>query len=218
MNKYKSEKSSESENSEVDIDDSRRDKDNKKNVIDNKNIYSNDDSSNDDVNIENEKYYDEAILNHHNSKRKQKGSLMRRCLESDDVDDDDNLSYIVHAVLEELNAEKANEKNSKKERDDERTVRFARQIDRYLTIDHIKRNQYLVSHNEFQRKLKKLMKSLYNLDSCDEGILKFNETEKSLMKIFFKEKQEHHDRRFMMVENNIFLNMLRKISKYLKKC
>ena len=61
------------------------------------------------------------------------------------------------------------------------------------------------------------MKSVHNLDSRDEGVPKFSETEKSLMKIFFKEKQEQHDRRFMMVENNIFLNVLRKISKYLKK-
>ena len=132
------------------------------------------------------------------------------------MDDEDNLSLIVHAILEELNAEKTNEKNQKREQD-ERTIRFAQQIDKYLANDHMKRNQYLVSHNEFQRKLKKLMKSLYNLDSRDEGIPKFNETEKTLMKIFFKEKQEHHNRRFMMVENNIFLNVLRKISKYLKR-
>ena len=100
---------------------------------------------------------------------------------------------------------------------DETAVKFARDIDKYLLSNHIKRNKYLVSHIEFQRKLKKLMKSIYNLDSRDESVLKFSETEKTLMKIFFKGKQEEHDKRFMMVENNIFLNMLRKISKYLKK-
>ena len=61
------------------------------------------------------------------------------------------------------------------------------------------------------------MKSLCNADDRDESIPKFTDTEKTIMKIFYKDKQRHHDTRFMMVENNIYLNILRKLSKYLKR-
>ena len=69
----------------------------------------------------------------------------------------------------------------------------------------------------FQKKLMKLVKSICNVDSRDESIPKFTQTERALMKVFYKNKQEKHDRRFMLVENNVFLNILRKLSKYFKK-
>ena len=59
-----------------------------------------------------------------------------------------------------------------------------------------------------------LVKSVCNADTRDESIPKFTQTEKALMKVFYKNK---HDRRFMLVENHVFLNILRKLSKYLKK-
>ena len=88
--------------------------------------------------------------------------------------------------MEELKGEKSDSKSQKKE-ENETTVKFAKEIDKYLSSDHIKRNKYLSSdhikrnkylicHTEFQRKLKKLMKSIYNLDSR-ESIPKFSETE-----------------------------------------
>lgn len=69
------------------------------------------------------------------------------------MDDGDNLSLIVHAVLDEMNNTKANDKIRKEQ--DERAIKFAKEIDKYLSINHIKRNKYLVSNNEFQRRLKK---------------------------------------------------------------
>ena len=77
--------------------------------------------------------------------------------------------------MEELKGEKSDSKSQKKE-ENETTVKFAKEIDKYLSSDHIKRNKYLICHTEFQRKLKKLMKSIYNLDSR-ESIPKFSETE-----------------------------------------
>lgn len=58
-----------------------------------------------------------------------------------------------------------------------------------------------------------MMKSLCNVDNRDADVPKFTDTEKT----FYKGKQGLHDTCFMMVENNIFLNVLRKMSKYLKK-
>ena len=147
MNKYKVEKSSDSENSEVDDDEfyeGAKSYKTKRNV--------NKTDENYDVS-DNDKYYNEEILNHPKSKNKTTTESFQRYPDSD-VDNDDNLSYIVHAVLEELKAEKSNGKNQKREQD-ENTVKFAKEIDRYLANDHIKRNKYLASHNEFQRRLKK---------------------------------------------------------------
>ena len=204
MSKNRVEKSPQYENSDVDDDDDKYEQTNnvksckiKKNHNKPKEIYDDDDSDD---------YYEKEILNHRKSKEKE---IDFENADSD-IENEDKLSYIVHAVLEELRNDKSDNKSQKKE-EHESTVKFAKEIDKYLSSDHIKRNKYLISHTEFQRKLRKLMKSIYNLDSRDESIPKFTQTEKTLMKVFFKEKQEQHDRRFMMVENNIFLNMLRKI-------
>ena len=99
-------------------------------------------------------------MNHRKSKKNE--TAMENA--DSDINNDDKLSYIVQAVLQELKSEKSDAKNQKKMEDDS-TIRFAREIDRYLLNDHIKRNKYLTSHIEFQRKLKKLMKSIYNLGS-----------------------------------------------------
>ena len=88
--------------------------------------------------------------------------------------------------MDELTNMKAENKIQKEH--NEKVVNFAREI------DHTKRNKYLTSHDEFQRKLKKLIKSIHNSDTQDKSVPKFSEIEKTLMKIFFKEKQEHHDR------------------------
>ena len=213
MNKNKAEKNRENENSDVDNDGDENDSDVNYECdygVDRDEMkrqkYVSDDDDDDD-------YYRQEILNHRKLERKNKIEVTSA---DSDLENDDKLSYIVQAVLEELKNEKSESKNERKN-SDETTIKFAKDIDKYLLSDHIKRNRYLISHVEFQRKLKKLMKSVHNLDSRDENVPKFTETEKTLMKIFFKGKQEEHDKWFMMVENNIFLNILRKISKYLKK-
>lgn len=188
MNKYKLRKTSEYEHSDVDDDDVDKNVKSCK-IKKNYNTVSKR-QYDDDSNSDDDEYYAEEILNHPKSKKKKE---IPNYDDESDIDNDDKLSYIVQAVLEELKDDKSNEKKQKKQ-GDETSIKFAKQIDRYLESDHIKRNRYLVSNNEFQRKLKKLMKSLCNLDFRDESIPKFTETEKSLMKIFFKEKQEQHDR------------------------
>ena len=134
---------------------------------------------------------------------------------SDMQNEDDNLNVIVQAVLDEL---QGGDRHFKKyDHQDERIKNFHNEIDSYLKRDHTQRNSYLSSHRSFGKKLKKLMKSLCNADARDESIPKFTNTERTIMKIFYKDKQFDHDMRFMMVENNIYLNILRKMSKYLKK-
>ena len=132
--------------------------------------------------------------------------------------DDDNLNVIVHAVLDELRDMGKFDKMSRKSNvDDDKIKIFYNEIDSYLKRNHTQRNSYLTSHKTFGEKFKKLMKSLCNADDRDESIPKFTDTEKTIMKIFYKDKQRHHDTCFMMVENNIYLNILRKLSKYLKR-
>ena len=119
--------------------------------------------------------------------------------------DDDNLNVIVHAVLDELRDMDNFNKVSRKNFDNNDKIKnFHNEIDSYLKRNHTQRNSYLTSHEMFQEKLKKLMKSLCNADERDESIPKFTSTEKTIMKIFYKDKQRNHDTRFMMVENNIF--------------
>ena len=160
-------------------------------------------SNNDDDDIEN--------FNHRKKKNKNQSSEL-----SDMENEDDNLNIIVQAVLDELR----NDNLDAKKKNDSRYEKikcFHDEIDSYLKSNHTRRNSYLSSRPSFQKRLKKLMKSLCEADSRDESIPKFSSTEKTIMKIFYKEKQFDHDMRFMMVENNIYLNILRKMSKYLKK-
>ena len=136
---------------------------------------------------------------------------------SDIENEDNNLNIIVQAVLDELQNDDHLDNKKKHDSRYERVKNFHDEIDSYLKCNHTRQNSYLSSRPSFQKKLKKLMKSLCEADSRDESIPKFSTTEKTIMKIFYKDKQFDHDMRFMMVENNIYLNILRKMSKYLKK-
>ena len=131
-----------------------------------------------------------------------------------DMERDDNLNVILHAVLDELRDMGEFDKTSQKTNvNGDKIKTFYNEIDCYLKCNHTQRNSYLTSHEAFGEKLKKLMKSICNADDRDESIPKFTNTEKTIMKIFYKDKQRHHDTRFMMVENNIYLNILRELSK-----
>lgn len=66
---------------------------------------------------------------------------------TDEMDNDDNLSVIVHAVLEELNGMKKQDKMAH-HNENERFILFAKEIDDYLKKDHTKRNKYLTNHDE----------------------------------------------------------------------
>ena len=134
---------------------------------------------------------------------------------SDMQNEDDNLNIIVQAVLDELQSDGRHTKCD--HRRDDKVKNFHDEIDAYLKCNHTQQNSYLSSHKSFEKKLKKLMKSLCDADTRDESIPRFTNTERTIMKIFYKDKQFDHDTRFMMVENNIYLNILRKMSKYLKK-
>ena len=136
---------------------------------------------------------------------------------SDMENEDNNLNIVVKAVLDELHNDNYFQHGKKYENRYKKVRSFHHEIDSYLKDNHTRRNSYLSSRPSFTKKLKKLIKSLCEADSRDESIPKFSTTEKTIMKIFYKDKQFDHDVRFMMVENNIYLNILRKISKYLKK-
>ena len=60
------------------------------------------------------------------------------------------------------------------------------------------------------------MKSICKADVRDHMLPNFTETEFNLMKAFYKGKTTH-DVKYLMVEDVIFLNIMRKLSKYLKK-
>ena len=60
------------------------------------------------------------------------------------------------------------------------------------------------------------MKALCMADKRDTSLPRFNETELLLMKNFYKQKIKVHDLYFLLIENNVFLNVMRKMSKYLK--
>ena len=60
------------------------------------------------------------------------------------------------------------------------------------------------------------MKALCMADKRDTSLPCFNETELLLMKNFYKQKIKVHDLYFLLIENNVFLNVMRKMSKYLK--
>ena len=71
-------------------------------------------------------------------------------------------------------------------------------------------------NDDFCHKLQKLMKSICKADIRDHTLPNFTETEYNLM-IFYKGKSTSHDMKYLMVESVIFLNIMRKLSKYLKK-
>ena len=205
-----------------------------------RNIHDDDDNDNDDDDNDYDdlNYCDKSIKNCNNNKNKyskpnyeyyssesesEHDHCSKKSKKNDDGGDgevsdwngkDSNLDVIVNAVLDELRGMERVDKFSSN--NDDSMKSFSHEIDQYLKHNHTKRNSYLTSHESFQKKLKKLMKSMCNVDERDETIPKFTDTEKTIMKIFYKGKQGHHDTRFMMVEN-IYLNILRKISKYLKK-
>ena len=60
------------------------------------------------------------------------------------------------------------------------------------------------------------MKSICKVDVRDHTLPNFTETEYEL-KAFYKGKTTSHDVKYVMVESVIFLNIMQKLSKYLKK-
>ena len=133
--------------------------------------------------------YDKNYLSHNES--------IADDYDDDDADKDDNISVIVHAVLDELN----NMKNSKKERNEENdnVISFAKEIDRYLKNNHTQRNRFLSNHEEFESRLGKLMKTICNADERDQLIPKFTDTEKMLMKFFYK----YYEKSVKIFEKNL---------------
>ena len=174
--------------------------------------------------VDDDDQYDDDNQAYHKKKRFQPDSKYQKKKTknessgfSDMENEDNNLNIIVQAVLDELQNDDDFNTKKKCNSEHERVRNFHDEIDSYLKCNHTRRNSYLSSRPSFQKRLKKLMKSLCEADSRDESIPKFSTTEKTIMKIFYKDKQFDHDMRFMMVENNIYLNILRKMSKYLKK-
>ena len=58
------------------------------------------------------------------------------------------------------------------------------------------------------------MKSICKADTSDSTIPRFTDMEYMLMKSFYKRKATAHDINDLMVEDVIFLNIIRKLSKY----
>ena len=71
---------------------------------------------------------------------------------------DSNLDVIVNAVLDELRSTERVNRFSLN--NDNGTKSFSHEIDQYLKHNHTRRNSYLTSNESFQKKLKKLMKSV----------------------------------------------------------
>ena len=127
---------------------------------------------------------------------------------------EDNINLILHAVLEEL---KNNNQYLQEKNENNSAIQYAKEIDNYINFTHTKRNNFLSQNNDFHKKLQKLMKTICKADSRDQTLPRFTDTEYNLMKTLYKKKATSHDIRYLMVENVIFLNIMRKLSKYLKK-
>lgn len=96
-------------------------------------------------------------------------------------------------------------------------IQYSKQLDNYIQMNHSNRNKYINENSDFIHKLRNLMKSIYKADKRDETLSNFTDTEYMLMKSFFKHKTTPHDLKYLMVENILFLNIIIKLSKYLKK-
>lgn len=125
-------------------------------------------------------YYAKGIINTREKSHQSYDDWSNNYTNTDDMENEDNLNVIVHAVLDELkNSNFSHHKEDKNE--DKKFLNFAKQIDDYLEADHTKRNHYLTGHVEFQRKLKKLIKSIVTTDDRDNSLPKFTDTEKTTL-------------------------------------
>ena len=133
--------------------------------------------------------------------------------EQKEMKNEDNINLVVHVVLDELENSN-NFPNSHEKNENNNAIQHARELDNYIQFTRAKRNNFLSQNGDFSEKLQKLMKSICKADTRDSTIPCFTDTEYMLMKSFYKRKATAHDINDLMVEDVIFLNIIRKLSKY----